>query len=1097
MMNRGVMQRQMFSNGGEAEAQRALDIIMEIEYLIGKLPIAEKETFLQLPNSVLENTLTYVREKYGKDNAPSMEGMNKKYDEILAQDREFDIAPSAQQAIPSDMLTPEEEELLPQMGKRDPNLGEEFGRPPAPMNRMEMLKNNQAVSSGRPTPDVFSGNVGDEMGGQYRGKETFLVPGQQMPKRPRSERDEYIIQGNIPNPAYEQGMQSDLEYLQKMRRNNAPEYQGMAIGGEAVPNRLKGFSKLPESVQIQMNPQLAQRYQQGGIASMMDPASLPQGNPMMGGQMDPAQMAMPGGQMMGGMPQGGQMDPAQMAMMEAEAAGQAQGEQLGAMVGEQTMMGLDQAEDFQGAIDALRGNSIPMEGRYEELAGFVGDEDAMQTPQSVLAMVQPTIMMTEEGAVDSGIGQLMEQITGNIAMETPDGQPTAMAQGVGSLMGVGQQPLEKKLLADGGAVIGMSTGGNPFYEQALAEQQAIYGNPQDSKDAMQSRILFDIADRALLFAGGVDPNTGKNMSGAPLLSQIGRSASGLGATIGEQVSQQTAQERAMRAGALQRAQTLADRKDDKTFQLELASAKSTASKPVKLSPGDSLISSTGKVLYDKPGIYKLGEGEVVTDANGKVVAEGPKKAIKTYKLNPGEILYDAAGNQLASRPAEYTLGEGEVVTDANGKVVAEGPKKAIKTYKLNPGEKIVDVTGKEIASSPGEYTLSEGQVVTDAKGNIIAEGRDKTVMIKGIPEKYFNQLSEKEQEKVMGVTVDLDHVVINNDLIVFDKENETFSVLFDGKKERKSLKIYQDSDDRTKFYNSYDGGDNYMVDTPVTKNGITTTQRAYIPMPDNVIPVNDLEAYKVVKEEKRKQAARESYFNSISGQIENFKAKAQKTFRLDENGNRIDLDYVPPTDEQIKFAQEVLRNTQDYNDPMKMALEGTGFYGTLFSAVNNLAGFGGGYTNWIGEDTALARQHLTGLITLGRTALIISPRMPVYELQKVEQVFPSLSPGAFNAQTEANKLVTLKVMLLEQLGANKQNLTRSFNDTSIIDDIEKNNVEIQNLLHKLRGVPGPGNDSLGSSSGTGGLSDENFNEAINNISNANKNKQSNRGMKLN
>ena len=387
--------------------------------------------------------------------------------------------------------------------------------------------------------------------------------------------------------------------------------------------------------------------------------------------------------------------------------------------------------------------------------------------------------------------------------------------------------------------------------------------------------------------------------------------------------------------------------------------------------------------------------------------------------------------------------------------------------------------------------------MTDAKGNIIAEGRDKTVMIKGIPEKYFNQLSEKEQEKVMGVTVDLDHVVINNDLIVFDKENETFSVLFDGKKERKSLKIYQDSDDRTKFYNSYDGGDNYMVDTPVTKNGITTTQRAYIPMPDNVIPVNDLEAYKVVKEEKRKQAARESYFNSISGQIENFKAKAQKTFRLDENGNRIDLDYVPPTDEQIKFAQEVLRNTQDYNDPMKMALEGTGFYGTLFSAVNNLAGFGGGYTNWIGEDTALARQHLTGLITLGRTALIISPRMPVYELQKVEQVFPSLSPGAFNAQTEANKLVTLKVMLLEQLGANKQNLTRSFNDTSIIDDIEKNNVEIQNLLHKLRGVPGPGNDSLGSSSGTGGLSDENFNEAINNISNANKNKQSNRGMKLN
>ena len=526
MMNRGVMQRQMFSNGGEAEAQQRNLIINQI------FSIAERtnrpldpamETFLQ---SLSTSDLINYRDVVVRQNP---------YSPISQEPRErFEV-----------------EEY-----RSDPNMTEQMVSenlmPPPSMNRMEMLKNNQAVSSGRPTPDVFSGRVGDVMGEQYRGRETYLVPGEQMPKRPKYERDEYIIQGNIPNTSFEQGMESDLKYLQKMRRNNAPEYKGMAAGGEAVPNRLKGFSKLPESVQMQMNPSLAKKYQQGGIASMMDPASMPQGDPMMGG-----------------MPQGGQMDPEQMAMMEAEAeaAGQAQGEQIGAMVGEQTMAGLDQAEDFQGAIDALRGNSAPLEARYQELAGFVGDQDAMQTPESVLAMVQPTIMMTEEGAVDSGIGQLMEQITGNIAMETPDGQPTAMAEGVGSLMGVGQQPAEKKFLADGGAVIGMSGGGNPFYEQALAEQQAIYGNPQASKDAMQANILFNIADRGLLFAGGVDPNTGQSMAGAPLLSQIGRAASGLGATIGEQVAQQTAQERAMRAGALQRAQTLSDKKEDRDFAL--------------------------------------------------------------------------------------------------------------------------------------------------------------------------------------------------------------------------------------------------------------------------------------------------------------------------------------------------------------------------------------------------------------------------------------------------------------------------------------------------------------------------------------------------
>ena len=580
MMNRGVMQRQMFSNGGESnlrtaveeqrlvqrkednlkvrdrmaqEALRKRQIIMEIEFLMGDLPVADKEVFLQQPNSVLENTLTYVREKYGKDDLLDrmnlreienqeidnlLEETNRKYDEMLAQDREFDIAPSAQQAIPSDMLM--------RGGQRDPNITEQMGIN-APMNRMEMLKNQQQVSAGRATPAPSRDMLRDFQG------------------------DVNMTQGNIDR---ELGDSSDLETLQRMRR-----YQGMAAGGEAVPNRLKGFSKLPESVQMQMNPSLAKRYQQGGIASMMDPASMPQGDPMMGGQMDPAQIAMMEAEQAASMPQGGQMDPEMMALMEAEAAGQAQGEQIGAMVGEQTMAGLDQAEDFQGAIDALRGNSAPLEARYQELAGFVGDQDAMQTPESVLAMVQPTIMMTEEGAVDSGIGQLMEQITGNIVMETPDGQPTAMAEGVGSLMGVGQQPTEKKLLADGGAVglvPAYQSAGEVSYDDILKRFQTVGGDPQARKDALQSDIYFNLADRALAFAGGVDPRTGENMAGAPLLSQVGRAGAGLGATIGEKLASNRALDQQLRTAAL--SETLSQEKEGRARSdaLSLATLKSAS-----------------------------------------------------------------------------------------------------------------------------------------------------------------------------------------------------------------------------------------------------------------------------------------------------------------------------------------------------------------------------------------------------------------------------------------------------------------------------------------------------------------------------------------
>jgi hypothetical protein len=561
MMNRGVMQRQMFSNGGESigpgslradfvgrksqemqrrMVQRAKDILLEIEFLMGKLPIEQKEALLRQPNSVLENTLTQVREKYGKDELLDrmnlreidnyVEEINRKYDEMLAQDREFDIAPSAQQAIPSDMLM--------RGGRRDPNMTEQMGI--NPLTRMQQLQNDQMVSAGRPTPNILNPEY-DRRG--------------QVGNIPAGRRES--VPENFGGVNQQISMKDDLDYLREKRINQGKVNEGYAAGGEAVPNKFKGFSKLPESVQMQMNPSLAKKYQQGGIASMMDPASMPQGDPMMGGQMDPAQIAM----------------------MEAEAAGQAQGEQIGAMVGEQTMMGLDQAEDFQGAIDALRGNSAPLEARYQELAGFVGDQDAMQTPESVLAMVQPTIMMTEQGAVDSGIGQLMQQITGNVEMETPDGQPTAMAEGVGSLMGVGQQPAEKKLLADGGAVglvPAYQSAGEVSYDDILKRFQAVSGDPQARKDALQSDILFNIADRGLAFAGGVDPRTGENMAGAPLLSQLGRAGAGLGATIGEKLASNRALDQQLRTAAL--TETLSQEKEGRARSdaFSLASMKSAA-----------------------------------------------------------------------------------------------------------------------------------------------------------------------------------------------------------------------------------------------------------------------------------------------------------------------------------------------------------------------------------------------------------------------------------------------------------------------------------------------------------------------------------------
>ena len=43
---------------------------------------------------------------------------------------------------------------------------------------------------------------------------------------------------------------------------------GMEAGGEAVPSKFKGFSKLPEEVQKKMDPALAERFEDGGAVKM-------------------------------------------------------------------------------------------------------------------------------------------------------------------------------------------------------------------------------------------------------------------------------------------------------------------------------------------------------------------------------------------------------------------------------------------------------------------------------------------------------------------------------------------------------------------------------------------------------------------------------------------------------------------------------------------------------------------------------------------------------------------------------------------------------------------------------------------------------------
>ena len=253
------------------------------------------------------------------------------------------------------------------------------------------------------------------------------------------------------------------------------------------------------------------------------------------------------------------------------------------------MQGLDGAQDFKQVIDSLRGNAMPLEERYLELSEYVGEDDAEKTPESVLAMVQPVIMMTEEGNVDSGIGQLMQSLAGDVDMMTEAGEPTNMGQGVGGLMAANQvAPVQQ--FANGGPVQYFNQAGavnqmpnmfgsslqlpNNFttspgpnlrtgvdqlqsrlpqtYQEVLPLFQGII-DPQQQKEMLKSQTMFDIAQAGLNFAGGVDPRTGESMTKRSMGSQLAAAASGLPQQIGERVAAQRQQEQGAKLAALQMA----------------------------------------------------------------------------------------------------------------------------------------------------------------------------------------------------------------------------------------------------------------------------------------------------------------------------------------------------------------------------------------------------------------------------------------------------------------------------------------------------------------------------------------------------------------
>jgi hypothetical protein len=199
------------------------------------------------------------------------------------------------------------------------------------------------------------------------------------------------------------------------------ERQMFKAGGAAGFPDLSGDGKVTQKdilmgrgvVEMQMggDPMAAMMAQQA--PAMPAPAPAPAMPPMAAPAM-PAPADAPEAVMQAGV---GELDPAQV-------------EQLLTMASE-TMGDPEQAGSYEEMMNLVRGDQASIQDRRSELANLVGQDDAMQTPESVLALVQPVVQvasMSPGPEIDQGIGGLAEQ-----EMQQPvEGN---MAGGIMSMMG--------------------------------------------------------------------------------------------------------------------------------------------------------------------------------------------------------------------------------------------------------------------------------------------------------------------------------------------------------------------------------------------------------------------------------------------------------------------------------------------------------------------------------------------------------------------------------------------------------------------------------------------------------------------------------------
>jgi len=670
------------------------------------------------------------------------------------------------------------------------------------------------------------------------------------------------------------------------------------------------------------------------------------------------------------------------------------------------MDGLDNAEDYETVMNGIRGDQVPVEGRYAELAEIVGPEDAQATPESVLTLVQPIMQMA---AVDQGIGGLAQE-----EMNAPiEG---AMAEGIMSTvnMGAPEGPTPVNF-NQGGAVHYMGVGGVALPQvggrqgEIFREQQSLYQSLLDpaseeedleeQTNLTQAQMLFDVAQGALAFASPGDrqmsPAERLAQSFTPVIGNIGARAG----ELGKFKQAQKAQTKQMDMAALQAAGSLygAERGAELTqenkdigdvFQITVTGAdgkKTQSTGPLTRKSYADLLELHGAnnveiMQIAKPtGVVQKAEnfllnGSLVPAVPGtagyaSLVAQGavaagdvPTSAITTRKqytlsadITMGDKTY-AAGtspffSDLEAAEISSSLGADTLVeTEYEFKQINNGKTIDVVRYdKNNPTVDPVSIYSTDILQDPDLFKIT----MPNAEGVSVAAVVDLTTDSGKAALAKVNELNKATPGSAFMQKIGTESFVSKAFLV----PNSTAG---GGAEVRMS----------------FDGGQSYIGSDGLPRQ-----------LPPNAFELSNRISNDVYRKEKVRSSAKDWLRQNDQGVVGGMQ---------NPQGGGVSSDISKENQTFVTDNLQKIRN-------------GTGFWSGFNSAVNAVAGglLAPETFSEMFKDTEEGRQYVQLIRIMGRSALASSPRFAMADLVATEGLFPNEERLFRNPVSEANKLALL------------------------------------------------------------------------------------------